>query len=41
MKKASEYLGHAEECRLLARSAVTPEHRAMLENMASSTTKRE
>lgn len=36
MKKASEYLGHAEECRLLAKSAVSPEHKDMLENMARS-----
>ncbi len=34
MKKASEYYEHAEECRQLARTAVSEDHRAMLENMA-------
>jgi hypothetical protein len=36
LKKASEYQQHAEECRLLARNAVSPEHKAMLENMAQT-----
>jgi hypothetical protein len=34
LKKASEYRVHAQECRMLARNALTPEHKAMLENMA-------
>jgi hypothetical protein len=33
LKKASEYRDHAEECRILARSALTSEHKAILENM--------
>jgi hypothetical protein len=34
LKKISEYYEHARECRELARSSVTEEHRASLENMA-------
>jgi hypothetical protein len=34
MRKISEYQEHADECRLLAKTAVSPEHKAMLENMA-------
>ena len=33
MKKVSEYLQHARECRDMARHA-RPEHRTQLENMA-------
>jgi hypothetical protein len=36
LKKASEYRQHAEECRMLARNAASPEHKAMLENMAAT-----
>ena len=36
MRKASEYSKHAEECRQLAKTAITPEHAAMLENMAQT-----
>jgi hypothetical protein len=36
MRKISEYQEHANECRLLARTAVSPEHKAMLENMAQT-----
>jgi hypothetical protein len=34
LKKASEYYQHAAECRELARTALTAEHRGMLETMA-------
>jgi hypothetical protein len=34
LKKSSEYREHARDCRLLARTALTAEHRLMLENMA-------
>jgi hypothetical protein len=34
LKKISEYYEHARECRELARSSMTEEHRASLENMA-------
>jgi hypothetical protein len=33
LKKASEYRAHAEECRVLAKAALTPEHKAILQNM--------
>jgi hypothetical protein len=36
MKKVSEYREHAEECRVLARAAASPQHRDMLLNMAST-----
>jgi len=36
LKKASEYKEHAKECRQLARTAVSPEHKAMLEQMAQT-----
>ena len=36
MKKVSEYLGHVEECRALARHARSPQDREMLLNMAAS-----
>jgi hypothetical protein len=36
MKKASDYRTHADECRMLARTAKTAEHRAMLMNMAAT-----
>jgi len=36
LKKASEYRDHAEECRVLAKAALTPEHQAVLENMAET-----
>jgi hypothetical protein len=36
LKKASEYQEHARECRQLARTAVSPEHKAMLEKMAQT-----
>jgi hypothetical protein len=36
MKKASEYRTHADECRMLARTAKTAEHRSMLMNMAAT-----
>ena len=36
MKKASEYRRHAEECRQLARSADSDEHRQLLINMAAT-----
>jgi hypothetical protein len=36
MKKVSEYRTHAEECRMLAKTARTAEHRAMLMNMAGT-----
>jgi hypothetical protein len=35
-RKISEYQEHADQCRLLAKNAVTPEHAAMLENMAQT-----
>jgi len=35
MRKISEYLRHAQECRDMARK-VQPEHRAQLENMAAT-----
>jgi hypothetical protein len=34
MRKISEYQEHADECRLLAKTSLSPEHKAMLENMA-------
>ena len=34
MRKITEYQEHANQCRLLAKTAVSPEHKAMLENMA-------
>ena len=36
MKKASEYRQHAEECRLLARKAESPEHREQLLKMTET-----
>lgn len=36
MKKVSEYYQHADECRAMARTATTPEQKAMLENMAQT-----
>ena len=36
LRKASEYQEHAKECRLLARTAVSPEHKVMLEKMAQT-----
>jgi hypothetical protein len=36
LKKASEYQEHADECRQLARTAVSPEHKAMLKKMAQT-----
>ena len=36
MKKASEYLAHAEECRALAAGTSNPEHKAMLAKMAET-----
>jgi hypothetical protein len=33
LEKTSEYREHAEECRVLAKAALTPEHKAILENM--------
>jgi hypothetical protein len=36
MKKASEYRRHAEECRQLARSADSEEHRQLLSRMAAT-----
>ena len=36
LKKASDYKEHAKECRALARTAVSPEHKAMLEKMAQT-----
>jgi hypothetical protein len=36
MKKASEYYQNADSCRQLAKTAITPEHAAMLENMAQT-----
>jgi hypothetical protein len=36
MKKASEYLKHAEECVRLARRSVKPEHRDLLLQMAQT-----
>ena len=36
MKKASEYMEHARECRQLAQSAASPAHRDMLLNMAAT-----
>ena len=34
MRKISEFHQHAAECRQLAKMAVSPDHAAMLENMA-------
>ena len=36
MKKVSEYLEHAQECRLMARSAKESSHKEQLENMAAT-----
>jgi hypothetical protein len=36
MRKASEYKQHADECRMLARSAKAQEHREMLLTMAET-----
>ena len=36
MKKASLYYEHADECRQLARTAVSEGHRGMLETMAQT-----
>jgi DNA transposition AAA+ family ATPase len=36
LKKASEYRKHAEECRVLAEAALTPQHKAILENMSKT-----
>jgi hypothetical protein len=36
MKKVSEYKEHAEECRALARTSKSAEHREMLLNMAAT-----
>ena len=36
MKKASEYRRHAEDCRKLARSADSEEHRELLNTMATT-----
>lgn len=36
MKKASEYREHAEECRVMGRRAREPEHKVMLNEMAST-----
>jgi hypothetical protein len=36
LKKASEYREHAEECRVLAKAALTPEHKYILENMGQT-----
>jgi hypothetical protein len=38
MKKASEYLRNAEECRRLIAAAVYPEQKAMLQKMANTWT---
>jgi hypothetical protein len=35
LRKLSEYLKHAQECRQMARTA-SPEHKAMLEQMAET-----
>jgi hypothetical protein len=35
LRKLSEYVQHAQECRDMARTA-TPEHKAMLEQMAET-----
>jgi hypothetical protein len=39
MKKASEYRRHAEECRTLARNAMSDQERNQLLNMAETWTK--
>ena len=36
LKKAHEYREHAEECRVLARTALSPNHKAWLEKMAET-----
>lgn len=36
MKKVSEYLQHANECRAMARTSRVPEHKAQLESMAKA-----
>jgi hypothetical protein len=36
MKKIEDYRGHAEECRLMANRARSPEDKAMLTNMAAT-----
>jgi hypothetical protein len=36
MRKVSDYLRHAEECRILAKTADTPEHRKTLLAMAET-----
>jgi hypothetical protein len=36
LKEASDYRGHAEECRLMASRTTDPHHRAMLTKMAET-----
>jgi hypothetical protein len=36
LKKVSEYEEHVRECQLLAQSAASPEHKAMLVRMAET-----
>jgi hypothetical protein len=36
MKKASEYRQRADQCRILARAAKSPQHREMLLDMAAT-----
>ena len=36
MRRLSEYLKHAQECRDMARTATSPEHKAQLEQMAAT-----
>jgi hypothetical protein len=36
MKKASEYRGHADECRMMGRRAREAEHKVMLAEMAKT-----
>jgi hypothetical protein len=36
MKKVSEYRQHAKECRALAKTVRSPQHRDMLVNMAAT-----
>ena len=36
MRRISEYQEHADQCRLLAKTALAPDHKVMLENMAKT-----